>query len=93
MARPLSHFFCQGSKRRDFSSLLLRRQGGRLSAAFPMHYSRGARVVLVNSSTADLALEAGIRRREVPCTTDLRFHCQYRREPFTYGTRYSALTL
>jgi hypothetical protein len=93
LAAPLSHFFCQGSKPRDFSSLLLQRRGGRLSAAFPMPYGWGARVKLVNSSTADLALGAGIRRSAAPCNTDLRFHCRYRREHFTYGTLYQALKL
>ncbi len=93
VAVPLSHFFCQGAKRRDFSSLLLRRQGGRLSAAFPMPYAKGARVKLVNSSTADLCLGFAVQRRVLPCATDLRFHCRYQREHFTYGTLYQVLKL
>lgn len=93
VAVPLSHFFCQGAKRRDFSSLLLQRQGGRLSAAFPMPYAKGARVKLVNSSTADLRLGFAVQRRDLPCATDLRFHCRYQREHFTYGTLYQVLKL
>jgi len=93
VAVPLSHFFCQGAKRRDFSSLLLQRRGRRLSAAFPMPYAKGARVKLANTSTADLALEVGIQHRAAPCPTDLRFHCRYQREHFTYGTLYQVLKL
>jgi hypothetical protein len=53
---PLSHLACQGSKGRDFSSLFARRHGDELTVAFPMPYADGARLSLVNPSTAAAAV-------------------------------------
>ena len=76
---------------RDFSSLLLGRQGSRLVATFPMPCAQGAVVKLINVSTAPIAVDYRIGWREQPCKTDLRFHCQYRDEHLTYGTLYQML--
>lgn len=83
---PLSHFFCQGSKHRDFSSLFLRRDENHLTCALPMPFRTGARVTLVNPTTAPITVGYAVGFNEGPVETDLRFHCVYEHEYTTYGT-------
>lgn len=91
VAAPLAHFFCQGTRRRDFASLPMGRREGRLSCLLPMPYASGAIVKLVNPSTAPVEIGVHLVSRESAGIPTLRFHCRYRCASLAYGTIYQAL--
>ncbi len=61
---PLGDFFCTPFYKRNFNSLPLVSHDGTYTCRLPMPYNKGARIVILNSSSSPIEVSAAISQRD-----------------------------
>ncbi|MFS0724666.1 DUF2961 domain-containing protein [Paenibacillus sp. 1P07SE] len=88
---PFLHFFCQGTKDRDYQSLLFSREGSRWMSHVRMPFTGGARITIENRSGQTIPVQTWVKATLEPHQEKLRFYCQYAEQELLYGTLYTML--